>query len=151
MPSTLDSIANIYLTGLTAWRENRGGGAVGMRSVINVIQNGAAKHNCSLYDECTKHARYSSISMPGPESYLWPKTGDPQMAVALDMAQQATENSLPDITGAATLYYAPGGIGATTKKFTKPDGTEVPFPDGWNQDKVEFTTEIANQLFFRER
>src|SRR5271157_4584184 len=151
MANDLNAIADLYLTALTAWRENRGGGLAGMRSVINVIQNGARKHNRSAYEECTKRARYSSISMPGPEAYLWPVAGDQMMAVALDMAQQAIDGNLPDITDAATLYYAPKALGKTGKTFTKPNGLVVPFPDGWDQAKVVFTAEIADQLFFQEK
>src|SRR5208337_2787308 len=151
MANDLNAIADLYLTALTAWRENRGGGLAGMRSVINVIQNGARKHNRSAYEECTKRARYSSISMPGPEAYLWPMAGDQMMGAALDTASQALSGNLADVTEGATLYYAPKGIGETTKTFTKPDGTQVPFPQHWDPDEVVFTVEIENQLFFKEK
>ena len=61
------------------------------------------------------------------------------------------EGTLPDITQGATLYYNPSGIGETANKFTLPGGGMVHFPDGWNENAVAFTVEIAQQLFFRER
>lgn len=143
---------NIAEAALTAWRENRGGQNAGVQSVLNVLVNRRNRDGSSLYEECIKKLQFSSMTAKGdPELTLYPLNGDPQMAVAVDMARQAEINELPDITGGATDYYAPAGL--TThdgQTFTKPDGTVVPFPDGWDKTKVIFTVEIADQLFFKE-
>lgn len=151
MPITLESISDIYVTALTAWRENRGGHNDGMQSVICAIANRVAKHHSSFYAQCTQREQFSSMTVEGPEAILWPQTGDPWMAAALDMAAQAVDMELPDITQGATLYYAPRGIKGSSKTFTEPDGTVVPFPQTWNPNATIFTVEIENQLFFKEK
>lgn len=96
-----------FLLALTAWRENRGGGAVGMQSVMNVICNSALKSGVSPYRECTRPLRYSSITAHGdPELTLWPAEGDVQFSLAQTMAAQAALGDLKDITEGATNYYA---------------------------------------------
>jgi hypothetical protein len=151
MPITLDSIADIYVTALTAWRENRGGHNDGMQSVICAIANRVAKHHSSFYAQCIQPAQFSSMTVQGPEAILWPEIGDQWMAAALNMAAQAVDMELPDITQGATLYYAPKGIKGSNKTFTKPDGTVVTFPQHWDPAKVIFTVEIEDQLFFKEK
>ena len=82
------------LIAITVYRENRGGGYQGMQSVANVIQNRSAKSGQSPYTVCTRHAQFSSISMPGPESYLWPAETDPQWQTALGIAAAAAGGTL---------------------------------------------------------
>jgi hypothetical protein len=97
---------DITLAAVTMWRENRGGGALGMQSVGNVIQNRAKQTGHDVYTVCTTHAQFSAISMPGPEDTLWAIDVDPQWQIALGFAQQMADGTLEDITDGATNYYA---------------------------------------------
>src|ERR1700728_553387 len=75
---------------LCSWRENRGGQRTGMQSILNVLQNRAKRDNTTMYAESVKRLQFSSMTAPGdPELALWPADGDPQYAVAEQMAQQA--------------------------------------------------------------
>jgi len=141
------TIQDQVITALTAWRENRQCGKPGLQSIINVIVNRAAR--VSPYAVCTQHAQFSSISMPGPESYLWPGDQDPQWLLALDLAAQAAAGALPDITNGSTLYYQPQSI-RTSASFELPNGTSVPFPRDWNAAAVKYQATIGNQLFFTQ-
>jgi hypothetical protein len=143
------TIQDEVLMALTAWRECRQAGMQGLQSIINVVMNRAAKHGESPYTVCTQHAQFSSISMPGPEAYLWPSESDPQWAQALSLAAQAASGTLADLTGGSTLYYAPHAI-QTTATITLPSGTTMPFPMGWNPDAVQYRASIGGQLFFVE-
>jgi hypothetical protein len=140
---------DITLMALTSWRENRQAGASGLTSIINVILNRSAKTGDSPYLVCTQHAQFSSISMPGPEAYLWPVEADPQWVQALALAQEAAAGTLVDITNGSTLYYSPFSIapGAT---IVLPTGRSVPFPVGWNADAVKYQATIGGQIFFTE-
>lgn len=136
---------------LCAWRENRGGQRIGMQSILNVLANRASRDNTTLYAEAVRRLQFSSLTAPGdPELTLWPAESDPQYAVAEQLTQQSVTGQLIDLTQGATDYYAPQQIVKSTKTFTIPGGATVPFPSGWNEGKVEFTVEIANQLFFKE-
>jgi hypothetical protein len=138
---------------LTIWRENRGGGIPGMQSVANVIYNRVAKRGTDVTTECLRKLQFSSMTAQGdPELSLGPNALDAAgwstWLSALDLAGEAAANNLPDITGGATVYYAPKGI-SSTATITLPCGT-FPFPMSWNKAAVKFTTEIAGQLFFVE-
>ena len=125
---------NIFMAALTAWRENRGGGSVGMQSVLNVIQNRAKQSQRDFYAVCTQPWQFSSITAKNdPQLGVWPAEGEAEMAVALDMAEQAYDGKLPDITGGATLYYA----------------ASMTSPPYWAAQSTK-TVEIAGQLFFKE-
>lgn len=140
---------DIILTALTAWRENRQAGQSGLQSIINVICNRAAKTKDSPYAVCTQHAQFSSISMNGPEAYLWPAESDPQWAMALSLASQAAQGALPDLTGGSTLYYAPYSL-QNASSIIFPDGKTMPFPRDWSESAVEYRAAIGGQLFFVE-
>lgn len=146
------TIQDQVILALTIWRENRGGGFVGMQSVANVIVNRARKHNSSAYVECTRRLQFSSMTAPNdPELSLWPAAIDTQWQVALGIAATAAAGTLQDITGGADLYYAPAGIRGDVK-ITLPGEIGIqPFPAGWNPQAVEFTGAIAKQFFFRSR
>jgi hypothetical protein len=121
-----------------------------MQSVMNVILNRAKARGTDPYTECVRPLQFSSLTAKGdPELALWPTGADPQWRVALGMAEQATNGTLADLTGGATLYYAPASI-QTTARFALPDGTEIPFPQGWNAEAVTYTATIGGQAFFRE-
>ena len=142
------TIQDEVILALTAWRENRGGGTAGMQSVMNVILNRAAKRATDAYTECIRPMQFSSMTAHGdPELTLWPADADPQWQTALQMAQRASTGSLPDLTGGATLYYAPKGIQSSVT-FTLPDGSVIPFPSTWNENVCKYTATIADQVFF---
>lgn len=125
--------ADQFLLALTAWRKNRGGGRVGMQSVINVICNRAAIKGTSPYSECVMKLQFSSITAHGdPELTLWPAEGDIQFSMAQTMATQAAHGELVDITEGATNYYA-----LTMKE-----------PPYWAADMTK-TAVIENQAFFK--
>jgi spore germination cell wall hydrolase CwlJ-like protein len=144
--------ADLVLLALTCWRENRGGGYVGMQSVANVVMNRVARRGTDAYTECTRPLQFSSITARGDAQLnLWPNEADDQWLQAKSIAGLAAAAALPDLTGGATDYYAPAGLGPQRlgKTFTLPNGASVAFPDGWDPDAVAFTGEIAGQLFFR--
>jgi hypothetical protein len=144
------TIEDEVLIALTAWRENRGGGTQGMQSVINVIINRANHRKTTPYSECVRALQFSSITAKGdPELTLWPAETDSEWIMAKSMAEAAANERLDDLTGGATLYYAPLDISNKRTIILGEIGT-VPFPEDWNQGAVKFTVEIANQLFFRE-
>ena len=135
---------------LTAWRENRGGGAPGMQSVINVICNRAVRDGTTVAAECLKRLQFSSMTAPGdPELHLGP---DPLIASDWASWEQAVAlvamDPLADITGGATDYYAPRGL-TSTQPYTLPDGTATVAPKDWDMDTLTFTVEVAGQLFFK--
>jgi spore germination cell wall hydrolase CwlJ-like protein len=143
-------IQDQFMLALTIWRENRGGGQVGMQSVANVVMNRVAKRGSSAYAECVRPWQFSSITAKGdPELALWPADADASWALAQQIAGQAAAGTLEDLTSGALLYYAPHAI-SSDKTYTLPDGTVVAFPHSWNPLVLEYVTEIAGQLFFRE-
>jgi hypothetical protein len=148
------TIQDQVVAALTCWRENRGGKPqpAAMQSVMNVIMNRSAKTGNDPYTVCTTHAQFSSMTQPGPEDILWATTTNvadwEAWQIAISLAAQAAAGTLTDITGLATLYYAPSSI-QSTKTITI-NGTVYPFPQGWKESVVVFTCEIGNQLFFRE-
>jgi hypothetical protein len=130
---------------LTAWKENRGAGTEGLTSIINVVRNRALRDGTSLYAECVKRLQFSSITATGdPELTLWPEENDAQWKEALGLA----ETELADITGGATLYYAPGSIHSI--KTIVVDEVTFPLPQSWDLTKVVYTVSIGKQLFFKE-
>ena len=143
--------ADLFMTSLVLWRENRGGGTVGMQSVANAIQHRVAANHSTFYEECTKHLQFSSITAPGdPQLALWPISSDPTWVEAQNLAAQAVGGTLADLVMGAELYYDPGGI-KTTKSITLPTGQTVPFPQTWNPAVVEFTVAIAGHYFFKQK
>jgi spore germination cell wall hydrolase CwlJ-like protein len=126
------TIQDQVVSALTMWRENRGGGAVGMQSVGNVIMNRAALTGHDPYTVCTTHEQFSAISMPGPEDIIWASDLDTQWQEALSLAQQMDAGTLVDITGGATNYYA----------------TSMTTPPYWAAS-MQRTVVIANQIFFK--
>ena len=80
---------------ICSWRENRGGGRVGMQSVVNVLQNRARARNTSLYAEAVRPVQFTSISPPAnltaaqSEAAVWPVEGDELYATAEMLVTQA--------------------------------------------------------------
>ena len=139
---------------VTAWKENRGGLTPGMQSVINVLMNRAVRHRTSVYAQCVAKLQFSSMTAPGdPELVAWAAENDAQWQNALAIAASAASGVLPDITSGSIDYYAPHGLTASRIDpipYTLPNGTQIPFPKGWNRSVLTFEAEIAGQLFFRE-
>jgi hypothetical protein len=145
------TIDDQVLLKLTAWRENRGGGALGMQSVMNVVLNRAKRHGTTPYAECIKRLQFSSISAQGdPELTLWPVETDADWIIADALIARALAGDLNDITGGATVYYAPKAI-KSTQMLQLPTHESVPFPKDWDRTSLEFTRIIANQVFFIEK
>jgi hypothetical protein len=140
------TIQDQVVLSLTAWKENRGGLIPGMQSVMNVILNRVAKRATDAYTECLRPKQFTSMTVAGPEAILWPADNDPQWQAALQMAQRASTGTLPDLTGGATLYYAPAAI--QSRATIEINGVAIPFPEGWDAAKVKYTVTIANQVFF---
>ena len=101
------TIQDQVIGALTAWRENRGGGVVGMQSVINVLVNRATHRGTDVYSEAVRRLQFSSMTAAGdPNLILFPTDNDPQWLEALTLASQASRGSLDDITEGSTSYYA---------------------------------------------
>jgi len=102
----------------TAWGECRGGGSIGMQSVINVICNRAASPKWWGHDirsVCLKAAQFSCWlpSDPNRNKLMSVDESDAAYNSALNLAQQAIEGTLPDITNGATYYYSIKGVART--------------------------------------
>ena len=124
--------ADLFMFALTIWRENRGGGRVGMQSCGNVILNRAARRKTSPYEECVRAWQFSSITAPGdPELTIWPRLSDAQWIEAQALARNAALGNLPDITGGATSYFA----------------LSLAEPPSWAATMTK-TVEIAGQAFY---
>ena len=147
-----------FLLKLTAWRENRGAGSDGMRTVMNVILNRAAKHKRSPYEICTQRLQFSSLTAPGDAGTVaWPQFANTDDWDAWNasgqLADAAAAGTLEDATGGATVYYAPRSMrpeDCDSRPFQLPAGVSVVWPKGWDRTKLRFTREIGGQLFFVE-
>lgn len=146
------TIQDLVFGSLCIWRENRGGGLDGMHSVLNVIENESRRLNISVYEEVTRHGRYSSMTIHGDaETVLFASKFDAMWIDAQALINRLDAGDLPDITNGATEYYAPHGLTEEEKSETPIviNGVSYPFPKTWNRDVLVFTIEISNQLFFR--
>lgn len=124
---------DIFLTKLTAWRENRSGAETGMQSVINVISNRANKRSLTYYRVCTEPDQFSSITVKGdPQLNVYAQPGDPEWVLAGNLVGEEEQGTLEDITGGATGYYA----------------ASMQTPPYWAAD-MTFTVEIAGQRFYK--
>lgn len=140
---------DIFMTRLTAWRENRGGGYEGMQTIVNVIVNRAAHRGTSPYAECIRPWQFSSITATGDSQLtLYPSIADAQWKLAESIVQDAADGKLPDITDGAVLYYNPAAI-VTDQTITLPTGETIPWPKTWNRDAVTYIKEISNHRFFK--
>ena len=124
-----------------------------MQSVANVILNRVAKRGTDVTTECLRPLQFTSMTYAkSSEIALGPNpTNTADWAAwmnALIIASQAAQDNLPDLTGGATVYYAPAGIQSAATITL--NGQTYPFPATWNQAALTFTTEIAKQLFFVE-
>ena len=133
----------------TAWMENRGGGEVGMHSVVNVIINRAnigqayaAAHgkphplfgDGTVYAVCHAPLQFSCWNADDPNLHkgLDVDCNDPEFAIALELVDLASLGNLPDITDGATSYYA----------------LSMPHAPYWAEDHAP-TAVLAGQAFFK--
>jgi N-acetylmuramoyl-L-alanine amidase len=92
---------------LTAWKESRGEGRIGMLAVAYSILNRvkAGIGGTTVLDVVTKKWQYSSMTAPGDAMLVqWPHSGDDTWASALEAADMAASGSVPDPTNGATDY-----------------------------------------------
>lgn len=127
------TVMDQFVMALTAWRENRGGGQIGMQSVINVVMNRAKARLTSPYAECIRPWQFSSVTAKGdPQLAVWPAISDSAWQMADELVAKAISGNLPDITDGATSYYA----------------LSMTDPPSW-AGAMTPTVEIAGQKFFR--
>lgn len=131
----------------TAWGENRGGGEIGMQSVMNSVLN-RVRHGGwwgnTIVGVCQHPWQYScwnADSDPNSDyqAMLAVTADDTNFAIALALAGRAIMGTLPDITEGADSYYA----------------VSIP-PPNWvtgiaseNIPPAQFTVEIAGQRFYK--
>jgi N-acetylmuramoyl-L-alanine amidase len=100
-----------WIAALCAWREDRGsdtyGDRSGLRAVIHVIANRAAKEGKSWAEIVYARDQFSSMTAPGdPQLSNVPVTPDPQMVDCYDIADAIKSGNDYDLTLGATNYYA---------------------------------------------
>jgi hypothetical protein len=134
------TVEDIVIGALCAWRENRGGGLIGMQSVINVLVNRAKARRTSVYVEAIRQKQFSSMTAKDdPELTLFPMEDDVQFHDALNLMQQADKGLLQDLTKGSTQYVTC----LLAESETRPLWVKQ------MQDQNKQTVIIANQVFFR--
>lgn len=128
--SEIDTLAR------TIWGEARGEGYSGMVAVANVVMNRVNRggwYGLTVSEVCKKPKQFScwNVSDPNYNKIQNVTTADNQFLQAVNIATQAINGSLMDITGGATEYHA---------RSIKPN---------WNYAKLEQTAEIGNHIFYR--
>lgn len=131
-----DNKTEIEIVALTAWGENRSGGVQGMQSVINSIMNRAAHPRWwgnNPRDVCLQPQQYDcwNTTTANYQAMCNVNESDPAYEEALELAREAIEGTLNDITHGACFYYA-----KTMKE-----------PPYWAKG-VTPCADIAGQLFF---
>lgn len=105
----VDNLSDLEVIAHTAYGENRGGGIPGMQSVINVIFNRANKGGWwgnTAREVCLKPYQFSCW-IPGSSDYIATINADDfQLNDALDLAQEAIEGNLIDITKNSCYYIS---------------------------------------------
>src|ERR1700761_1684903 len=98
---------DMLITPVCAWKESRNGGTTGMQSVINVIYNRMIDEKKTAYEIVMAPFQFSSMTYHrDPQYYLQPQDHDLEYQQAQEMASQASQGILKDITDGATYYYA---------------------------------------------
>lgn len=101
------------LLALTAWREARGEGTVGMSAVMHVVRNRVTASNgaTDIAAVCTKKWQFTSMTGNGdPELVLWPQRGDVQFIAAMGLVSDILNGVGDDPTNGATHYFAPAVV-----------------------------------------
>jgi spore germination cell wall hydrolase CwlJ-like protein len=105
---------------ITIWREARSEGADGMRGVYWAIANRASAKRWWPSDPeqvCLQSMQFSCWNNHDPQRNLYPKSDDPQYAIATAICSQPGN----DPTNGATSYYdssIPAPAWATPQTFT---------------------------------
>lgn len=109
----------------TAWAENRGGGSLGMQSVINVILNRLAysestpgrdwwgntiQEICKMRSGSVYQFSCWNPADPNYSQMVRVDVTDSAFNTALQLATMALAGQLPDITHGSTHYYAPAVV-----------------------------------------
>ena len=91
---------------LCAWKEAEGEGAIGMRCVLHVIRNRAARWGKSIHDVIYQKNQFTSMSVPSDKRYnVKPPATLDTWITAQQIAPQVLSGDDWDITQGA-LYYA---------------------------------------------
>lgn len=118
---------------LCAWKECRSGGQLGMQSVINVIINRTKVYHKSVYYIVYEPLQFSSMSYHhDPQLLEQASETDEMWILAQNLAREANNDNLKDLTDGALYYYA--------KTIAAPS---------WAR-KMQVTVIIANQVFLKE-
>jgi len=101
---------NIDLSARVAWGEARNQGREGMQAVLNVMANRTAdrRYPSSLAGVATQKWQFSAYNTSDANrAKLEAVTDDDiEFAQAVELAAQAVQGILPDITGGATHYHS---------------------------------------------
>jgi N-acetylmuramoyl-L-alanine amidase len=123
---------SVATAALCAWREARGEGRDGMRAVLHVIQNRAAKQGKSWHEIVYAKDQFSSMTYPeDPQLCNVPKTPDASFEMCMSLADAVKLGTDPDLTQAATNYFA----------------DSIPMPE-WAKSMKQ-TVKIGHQTFFK--
>ena len=122
----------MMITALCAWREARGEGRDGIRSVLHVIENRANAAGKSWAEIVYAKWQFSSMTAPGdPELDLIPKAPDPIFEECCELADAIFDDKDFDLTQGATHYFA----------------DSIPMPS-WAAAMTQ-TVKIGHQTFFK--
>lgn len=129
-PDPIDIVAR------TAWGEARGEGQDGMQAVINVVMNRARRQGWMGHDPisvCLKPWQFSCWNQDDPNrvKLLAVAIDDPQFRQALQLADNAVNGLLADITKGADSY--------ADLRYCAPD---------WAAE-AEFLVKVGNQSFYK--
>ena len=123
---------NVMIAALCAWREARGEGRDGIRSVLHVIENRANAAGKSWAEIIYAKWQFSSMTAPGdPQLNLAPKTPDPIFEECCELADTIFDDKDFDLTQGATHYFA----------------DSIPMPS-WAASMTP-TVKIGHQTFFK--
>lgn len=137
----LDDFSDILILAGTAYGENRGGGTIGMQSVLNVIMNRARKPSWwgdTPRNICLKPKQFDCW-MPNDPNYRIVLDAcndcsyDKSFTDATNMSIKALDETLSDITSGATYYFSSSM-------------SSYPY---WAKGHIP-CAEIAGQLFFND-
>lgn len=120
----------------TIWGEARGEGYAGMQAVANVIMNRVKRggwYGLTVSEVCKKPYQFScwNVTDPNYQKIKTVTTANNQFLQAVEIATQAVNGTLPDITSGATEYHATS---------IKPN---------WNYNKLVEVGTIGNHKFYR--
>lgn len=117
---------------LCAWREARGEGRDGIRAVIHVIANRAAKSGKSWAHEVYRKLQFSSMTYGSdPQLSFIPESPDPVFSDCYEIATTIMDGGDFDLTQGATHYFA----------------DTIPMPE-WAKTMTQ-TAKFGHHIFFK--